>query len=124
MLISLTACQGGGGGQPVRVGATQSGGTVHLTPGQSLEVLLASNPTTGFSWSVDEMDTTVLTKTSSDYKPQSQDPLVVGSGGHDEWRFTAIAPGRTPLKMVYARTWESKQPADTFELTVIVDQPK
>ena len=124
MLLTLTACQGGNGGQPVRVGVMQSGSTVHLAPAQNLAVLLAANPTTGFSWSLDEMDTNVLTKTSNIYKPQSQDPLIVGGGGCEEWHFTALAPGRTLLKMAYSRSWESKQPAETFELTVIVDQPK
>ena len=49
-----------GGEETVAVGAAVNGSQVELASGQELEVTLESNPTTGYSWEVVEVDKAVL----------------------------------------------------------------
>ena len=48
---------------------------------------------------------------------------LVGQGGKEYWQFKALQAGSTELQLVYARPWESVQPAQVFNLKVVVTQP-
>jgi predicted secreted protein len=89
-----------------------------LNQGQSLELSLQGNPTTGFTWSfVAAPDASVLTQTSHDYVPSSQ---AIGAGGTEHWVFQAVGPGSTSISLNYSRPWESVPPAKTFTVQVSV----
>lgn len=113
------------GGEPtivVVLGAAENGSQVELTSGQVLEVMLASNPTTGYSWEVSEVDEAVLTQIGEvefQQAPAEGEP-VVGAGGTETFRFAA-ANGETSLTLVYHRPWEKDvEPLETFTVQVVV----
>lgn len=89
----------------VRVAQENTGKTVTLRTGGRLEVALASNPTTGYSWQREGGDTAVLAADSSRYQPSNTQPGVVGSGGTQILVFRGARPGRTRLVLVYRQPW-------------------
>jgi len=112
------ACSGGSNN--LNVDSSYSGKQVELSVGQSLVVTLASNVTTGYSWSLTEnSDDSVLSNTGNEYiAPQT---TLVGAGGKEEWTFKALKKGNSTISMVYSRPWETDTPpAQTFDLTVVV----
>jgi len=85
-------------------------------------VSLASNPSTGYVWHVSKPeDEKVLAQTDAKYiSDGNSNQIIHGQGGRNYWKFTALQAGTTEIQMVYARPWESVQPAQTFMLKVII----
>ena len=101
-----------------RVDESADGGQVTLQVGQTLIVALASNPSTGYTWEIAEVDPMVLTLTKEDFIADSD---LVGAPGTQLFYFKALKTGQTSLQMVYHRPWETGvEPADTFSITVQV----
>ncbi|GAB2707625.1 protease inhibitor I42 family protein [Nocardia thraciensis] len=111
-------------GQPGTMTVTGDfdGKEVSLVPGQTLEVSLAANPTTGYQWELVALDQTILAQVGEpEFRPAAESGNVVGAGGNSIWRFVAEAPGGTELRMGYARPWEQgSEPAEGFTLKVAV----
>ncbi len=95
---------------------------VEVPTGGILNMTLASNLTTGFSWNkVAEIgDHSVLQETENKYSEQETNG-VVGAGGWETWTFRALKPGVTTIRMEYSQPWPSGQKAVwAFQLTVVV----
>ncbi len=111
-------------GQPGTVTVTGDfdGKEVSLVSGQTLEVSLAANPTTGYQWELGALDQTILAQVGEpEFRPAAESGNIVGAGGNSIWRFVAKAPGGTELRMGYARPWEQgSEPAEHFTLKVAV----
>jgi inhibitor of cysteine peptidase len=110
----------------VVLGAEDDGTVVELAAGQALVVTLASNPSTGYSWVVNEVDEDVLVQmgnpdfTEAAASAAAEGEQVVGAGGTQTFYF-ATAPGETILTLVYYRPWEELyDPQDIFSVEVIV----
>jgi inhibitor of cysteine peptidase len=104
------------------LGAEDEGTLVELSPGQVLEVTLASNPTTGYSWEVSEVVESVLTQMGEAefLEALKESEQLVGAGGTETFRF-ASATGETTLTLVYHRPWEKDvEPLETFTVQVVV----
>ena len=100
-----------------------NGGYVYVKPGDELRLELESNPTTGYSWSyATKPDPNVLIETNYEYIPDETDEKIVGSGGKEIWSYKAVNIGSTAIEMIYSRPWESKAPAKTFAVKVIVEE--
>ncbi|MFN2156249.1 MAG: protease inhibitor I42 family protein [Anaerolineae bacterium] len=113
-----TVVPGGG----VVLGADDDGTAIELNAGQMLMVTLESNPTTGYSWEVSEVDRSVLSQVGEAefQEAPKEDEQMVGVGGTETFRF-ASAPGSTTLTLVYHRSWETNvEPVDTFTVEVTV----
>jgi inhibitor of cysteine peptidase len=93
--------------------------------GDELVVTLDSNPnSTGFSWAlVSISNTSVVMNVSNEYipNPTPTGEQIVGSGGKEVWTFKALAAGTSKIEMMYARPWESVEPAARFNITVTVE---
>jgi inhibitor of cysteine peptidase len=72
--------------------------------GEVFTVKLESNPTTGYSWSV-EYDRDVLELVSEDYQRMS---MAIGGGGYAIFNFLPLRCGRTTVIMRYKRPWEDE----------------
>jgi predicted secreted protein len=81
-------------------------------------ITLDSNPTTGYSWTVD-FDYHFLVKVNESYS-KSQ-PGLIGSGGQQIFTFTPIHAGQTIISAVYKRPWENIV-ADERTFSIIVSQ--
>ena len=106
----------------VVLGAEDDGSVVELGKGQALVVTLESNPTTGYSWEVSEVDEDVLMQIGEPEFKQAaaEGEQVVGAGGTETFYF-ASAPGETTLTLVYHRPWEQDvEPEEIFSVEVIV----
>lgn len=113
--ILLSAC----GGNSMVVDEAANGQTVNVKVGEPITLNIAGNITTGYSWNVSEIDTSILQQNGDpDYKADSS---LAGAGGMYTFKFNAVAAGTTTLKLAYLRTWETgTPPIKTYELTVDV----
>ena len=96
---------------------------VELEVGQRLDVILGSNPSTGYSWTETALlsDAAVISQTGHAYvEPGKTTQSLVGAAGHEHWTFIALQAGTSKITMSYARPWEAGAVAWTFELTVVV----
>jgi inhibitor of cysteine peptidase len=103
----------------VTLSEEDTGSTVALRAGDTMEVVLDGNPTTGFSWETAAIDASVLKQLGEPgFEPYTN---LIGSGGKFTFRFQAVSSGQTLLRLVYHRPWETEVPPEkTFEVTVVV----
>lgn len=112
-----------GSAEEMLVEKDAGGGTVTLSVGQTLAVRLESNPTTGYGWHIIEVDEAILqSQGDPEYTQQeTQDQQMVGVGGWEVLRFTALKSGTTTLKLGYSRSFEPDvAPIEEFTLTITV----
>jgi inhibitor of cysteine peptidase len=99
-----------------------NGKQISMRPGEILTLTLESNPTTGYSWQVMELDSAVLTQEGDpEYKQSSGAEGLVGAGGTETFRFKAVGSSETTLELGYTRPWESVPPVETFTIQVDVE---
>lgn len=114
MIVALTACSSG-----LKIDKDSNGKTISIPSGQSLEIKLEGNITTGYEWQVISVDETIL-KPVGEPKYSSESKLA-GAGGEFLFKFETKNPGETNLKLGYLRPWEENtEPIETFEITVMV----
>jgi len=89
---------------------------ITLKSGEIFTIALESNPTTGYSWSIEEPLPEILQKVSNEYKPYNTSGNIVGSGGTEIWIFKAIAKGNAAITFQYSRPWEKDVPPIKKEL--------
>jgi predicted secreted protein len=96
----------------------QRGGVVSMSVGDTLEVILHANPTTGYCWTPTAPISQWLILTGHKHEPSSSMP---GAPGLSTFSFVAISPGDCDLTMVYARPWENTPPLETYTVSVHID---
>lgn len=103
----------------VVIDANDAGKTVSVKKGQDIVVKLASNPSTGYDWTVSRTDKSFGYPDSVSFTPDSN---AIGSGGVDvlTWKTTdPFAQGVHTVELSYKRAWD-KTAAKTFTFTVDV----
>jgi len=100
------------------------GGDIHLKVGDTLEVRLKSNPTTGFAWYLHKESTPVLKlvhQTATEPTDQSADPSV-GRPVFQIFNFEPRRSGDGVLVLHYVRSWDKPSPdEEQFKIHVIVE---
>ncbi len=93
---------------------------LNIAQDRTFTVILASNPTTGYSWGLIESPATdILVLLSSDF--MVSDKKLIGSGGWERWKFRTKGRGTTTIRLIYHRPWEKDVAAvKDFFLTVKV----
>jgi inhibitor of cysteine peptidase len=116
--LSLSAC-GSSAAKSVAVGEKDANSTVSLRVGDTLEVVLEGNPTTGYQWERETADDSIVKQVGDpEFNP---DTSALGSGGKVTLRFEAVGAGQTVLRLIYHRVFEPDvPPLKTFEVTVMV----
>jgi inhibitor of cysteine peptidase len=108
----------------VRLTETDDGASVDLAVGGTLVVALASNPSTGYAWVVEEPVPDQLEQEGPAVyeEPEATDEPVVGAPGTETFTFTAVAAGSATLRLAYVRSWEEGvAPEETFTATLAVE---
>jgi inhibitor of cysteine peptidase len=125
LLGLATACGGGDDDDAalpteVQLTGADDGAVIQLALGGQLIVALASNLTTGFSWSVGEdSDAGLVLQGEPRYAPAGSTSPVVGAGGTEVFSFKAQEPGTSHLILEYKRPFEpGVAPEQTFGVTV------
>ncbi len=100
------------------------GREITLHTGDTLEVRLSENPSTGFRWNAPDESRdalpNILKRVDDKFEAAPGQP-VPGKSGMRILRFQAIAAGDAALVLQYGRSWNSSaQPARTFRLRVQV----
>jgi inhibitor of cysteine peptidase len=113
--FGLAGCRGG----QTLLTEGDSGTTVEVGVGQEIQVQLAGNPTTGYTWSLTGLDENFLQQQGEpDYKRDSD---LIGAGGVYTFHFKALQAGQTSLTMAYARSFEPDiPPIQVFKITVMI----
>ena len=107
----------------VQLTDANNGGQVTVKVGQTINLRLEANPSTGFGWEVSQVDTKLLAQEGDkNYAPASQNKPVAGGGGWEVFRFAVQQKGETTLKLIYHRSWEKGvEPAKTFEVKIQIE---
>lgn len=69
--------------------------------GETFEIRLPANPSTGYTWRAEPWPTDLVALKSSTYVADSTAPGVVGSGGVQVYRLKAIGRGTGDIDLVY-----------------------
>ena len=100
--------------------------TQSVTVGQTVRLMLVSNPTTGFTWSLDKAASTGLehiTITKEGFADSEPTDGMVGTPGRQWWIVRGDSPGEAVLQLRYLRPWEDDaSPARRAAITVNVRQ--
>lgn len=75
-------------------------------------IALSENPSTGYSWSWDQMGAGELIAVSDEFTPGDEN--LVGASGTREFTFAGTKPGHVTLTLSYGRPWE-----DTEEESIV-----
>lgn len=92
--------------------------------GDTCLIILPGNPTTGYEWTVETYDDSVLDQLGEasftvGERPATESPIV-GQGGTFAFQFLGAAKGKTLLRLRYHRAWENQAPQDEFEVRISV----
>ena len=102
----------------IAVGEGQNGASVSATVGDELKLELAENPTTGFRWQPTGIDDRILQLRGDDFV--SAAGAAIGGGGRRLFRWAAVHPGVTEVRLELKRAWETSAPRSTFGIRVSV----
>jgi inhibitor of cysteine peptidase len=89
------------------------GTEVDLRVGESFEISLPENPTTGHRWTLKTNGVPVCILINDMFSSESSRP---GAGGMHRWKFKVVASGKATIEMASVRRWETVPPARTFRL--------
>jgi len=82
---------------------------------------LESNPSTGYSWIVQDFDDTVLKLVSQIYLAPEE--TVAGASGNDRFTFEGLGVGQVTVSIEYKQPWDSETvPAETHEVEIKVTE--
>ena len=97
-----------------------SGKTFHLLVDDIIKLQLPGDPTTGNAWRKIFYNDSVLIRVGK--KNYQIGDEVSGEGGFYYYKFRAVAPGKSVIKMEYGNRFDSKKKSlKNFEINVIVD---
>lgn len=122
LFILLVSCNQS---RAYQVTEAQNDGEITLKVGDTLQISLAGNITTGFAWEIAENNTNILAG-QGEIKYLQEKTNKAGSGGTFVFTFKAINAGGTIIKIIYHRSFEKNvTPVKEFRLHVNVElQPK
>lgn len=95
---------------------------VTLNVNQELVINLASNPATGYNWTITKQPAFLTTiDMNDDLQDVDGDKQIVEQGKQSSWIFRAESAGTGQLEIAYALQWGNKeQTAERLSCTIIV----
>lgn len=100
---------------------TETDTEISVTAGETFDIKVVSNRTTGYMWVVGEIsDGAQVVIVSSEYAaPESG---MMGASGIETWKFKAVSSGSVKLVWSYVKPWEQAgAPAKTITFNVTVN---
>jgi len=100
--------------------------TLEVQVGESFEVNLCSNPSTGFQWTEEAQISNSAILKQEEHKfigPESEPPPPPGTPGQEIWTFKALQQGSGKIYLEYSRPWEGGEKGEwTCTVEVIVKE--
>jgi inhibitor of cysteine peptidase len=103
----------------LQIDQSSNGGEVEVGLGESFEVRLPENPTTGYRWRLRDSAGPALEVQEDSFQPFSN---RIGAGGTRRWRIMATREGVARLEMDCKRS-SGQHAVDSFAVTVRVPPP-
>lgn len=98
--------------------------TVNLGVGQTMDLTLDSNPTTGYRWFLAQSpDPAVVLVETHAFVRDRETAGLSGAGGREIFAVRGVSPGYTEMVLEYHRPWErerGKPPAKVHRITLRV----
>lgn len=106
----------------IPVNAEQNNSTLEIKVGDVLAIELEANPSTGYAWEVENLNTVILEQIGEvEFIQKKTDDEMTGAAESEVIRIKAVATGETALKLIYHRSFEKGvDPLETFYLNVVV----
>lgn len=98
----------------------QGADAITLAPGHSKTIVLPENPSTGYTWKIDQEGSDNLSILAIVDQGHKRGASMPGAPGRHSWRLRANARGHAILQLVYQRPWE---PAPIETRRIEVDVP-
>ena len=96
------------------------GATVELNTGDTFELRLKSNPSTGYMWYLHK-ESTRLAKLRSQTQTEPTEPAMPGQPIYQIFRFEAVGSGEGVVLLHYVRSWEKPADDETqFSLHIVI----
>jgi inhibitor of cysteine peptidase len=97
---------------------SSNGQVVEIPIGETIEIHLPENPTTGFRWRLTGDGSPACNLIRDDFRAPSGPP---GKGGIHAWTFEAMRAGNCDIELRYRRRWETRSDHErTFTIHVRV----
>lgn len=126
--IGIVGLATGCADDPVRepIVVTEPGTVIEVDAGDEFAVVLESNATTGYAWTLERpVLEQVVRLVADEYVAPDTDPAgagdLVGAGGRQELTFEAVGPGTAEISLWYVRSFDDpKEPAGRAAFSVVV----
>jgi inhibitor of cysteine peptidase len=115
-LLTTVGCSSG----QLKLSSSDNGRMVSVKVGVQIMVELKGNPSTGYTWETENLDSTMIQQVGETAFRSSNSGLV-GAGGSLGLTFKTLKAGTTTLNLVYHRPWEKDvKPQETFTVTLTI----
>jgi inhibitor of cysteine peptidase len=98
-----------------------AGDELRLQPGQSAQVTLPENPSTGYSWSMDAGKSVGLDLVSIVDDGHAPGANLPGAPGTHRWTIRGLSVGHAAVEFAYRRPWEPA-PVETRRVEVVISR--
>ena len=105
----------------ISIGQSENGETISLQVGDTIQVRLPENPSTGYLWQLASEEDFNLRLISAEYAtPQSS---AFGARGMRVFLFKAVRPGEAEIQLIHKRPWEASAGENRFAVRIQVQPP-
>ena len=101
----ILALKNSPGEKVILIQKEQNGKEITAKAGEIIQIELSELGSAGYSWQIDYLESQYLEPISEDTK-RGLEKGKVGVPVLHVWRFKAVKPGQTEIKMNYYRKWE------------------
>ncbi|MEI6237833.1 MAG: protease inhibitor I42 family protein [Candidatus Saccharibacteria bacterium] len=105
---------------PAKILISEDQDNIEIKKDQNFTIILTSNPSTGYSWSIDGIyNKKIIAKVSNEFQPPASN--MIGAPGKELWLFKGNSEGSTKLNFIYTRqkgTDTNQLNHKTFNITV------
>ncbi|MGB9695339.1 MAG: protease inhibitor I42 family protein [Caldisericaceae bacterium] len=91
---------------------------IYLKPGETVSIQLEENPTTGYTWHWNVVNTSVVSIESEHFEAPTSN--LMGASGNHVWQIKGLKTGKTQIIFEYYRSWEQNKVDKTVTYTFIV----
>ncbi|OMF31941.1 protease inhibitor I42 family protein [Paenibacillus peoriae] len=105
-----------------QIGLESNRQSIALRLNDKLEILLPSNPSTGYMWIEKQSADRQILRLEKSGLITDKKIEHYGQGGDQYWIFGAINNGHSSIVLNYQQPWDDTTISQTFQLTIVVSK--